>query len=222
MRIGFLTNGKLADFSGGKLHPAELYCLAFGSIGEVDYEKEVHGETAEMEEVALFSRAACSVVVAGCCTDTKGIKRRSAIVADKGKILGISDMTAGLDGENYSSGAGVRIYDTSAGKLGVLVGRDVYFSELSASLARCGGDLIVSVYEHVGKNVEQVLLRADAFRYGVTMCMCAHGFAQVADSSGELAFASPMSPTWCNIKEVKEYHLVQTRRRGFFKPQEMY
>jgi predicted amidohydrolase len=223
MRIGFLTDGKLSDFEKYKqAQTAELCCFAFGSVGEVNYEKEVRGETNEMEEVALFSRHFSCVAVVGCYTDTKGIKRKSAIVADKGKILGVSDMTHGLDGDGYKCGSGVRVYDTSAGRIGVLVGQDVYFSELTASLARCGGETIVCAYEQTGENIEQVLLRADSFRYGVTMCMCARGYAQIADPSGKIAFASPLSPVWSETDGRREYHLVETRRRGFYRPQGIY
>jgi predicted amidohydrolase len=223
MRIGFLTDGKLSDFEKCKqMQSADLCCLAFGSIGEVNYEKEVQGESNEMEAIALFSRNFSCVAVAGCYTDTKGVKRKSAIVADNGRILGVSDMTHGLDGDGYKCGSGLRVYDTSAGRLGVLVGQDVYFPELTASLARCGGDVIVCAYEQLGENPEQILLRADAFRYGVTMCMCAHGYAQIAEPSGKIAFASPLSPVWCSMESRREYHLVETRRRGFYRPQEMY
>ncbi len=223
MRIGFGTAGNLEGLEkGGKLQPTDLFCLAFGLLGEVNYEKEVRGESSEMEEVALFSRTFDCVTVAGCYTDTRGIKRKSVIVADKGKILGVSDATTGLDGEKYRCGAGLRVYDTSAGKIGVLVDRDLYFSEFVKSLSQCGSDVIVCAYEQVKQNLEQVLMRADAFRYGVTLCLCARGFAQIAEPSGELAFASVLSPVYCEAENVREYHLVETRRKGFYLPQKMY
>lgn len=223
MRIGFGTSGKLTALQkSGKLEKIDLFCLSFGGLEEVNYEKEVRGEQNEMEEVALFSHNFDCVVVAGCYTDTRGIKRKSAIVADKGKILGVSDGTTGLDGEKYRVGSGVRVYDTSAGRIGVLVGRDIYFSGLIKSLSQCGSDIVVCAYEHLGQNFEQVLIRADAFRYGVTVCLFAHGFAEVAEPNGEISFASPFSPVYCDVKNHREYHLVEMRRKGFYLPQKMY
>lgn len=220
MRIGFLTDGKLSAFEkSNPVKKADLYCFAFGSIGEVNYEKEVKGESFEMEDVALFSRNFNCTAVAGCYTDTRGIKRKSAVVADRGKILGVSDMTSGFDGDKYKCGSGIRVYETSVGKVGVLVGQDVYFSELVKCLTQCGSEVVVCVYEHLGENLEQILLRADAFRYGVTVCMSAHGYAQIADTGGKLCFASPVSPCFCAVDDVKEYHLIETRRRGFYRPQ---
>ncbi|MBQ9081251.1 MAG: hypothetical protein IJY26_01270 [Clostridia bacterium] len=223
MRIGFLTDGKLFDFEkSSRISRADLYCLAFGSIGEVNYEKEVRGESNELEEVALFSRNFDCTVIAGCYTDTKGIKRKSAVLAERGKILGISDMTTGFDGEKYKCGSGIRVYETSVGKIGVLVGQDIYFPELVKSLAQCGSEQIICMYECIADSLEQILLRANAFCYGVPMCMCAHGYAQIADVSGKLAFATPLSPAYFSSQPVHEYHLIETRLRGFYKPKEMF
>ncbi|MBP5242602.1 MAG: hypothetical protein J6Z36_02805, partial [Clostridia bacterium] len=138
------------------------------------------------------------------------------------RVLGVSDMTAVFDGEKYNCGLGLRVYDTSAGKIGVLVGQDVFFPESVKSLAQCGSDMIVCAYEHVGENVEQILLRAAAFCYGVPMCMSSHGYAQVADVSGKLHFASPQPVSYCTLDNMREYHLIETRRRGFYKPQGNY
>ena len=72
MRIGFLTAGSLFELEkSGRAERADLYCLSFGSVGEVNYEKEVRGESGELEEVALFSRNFDCTVVAWCYTDTK-------------------------------------------------------------------------------------------------------------------------------------------------------
>ncbi len=223
MRIGFLSDGRLSDFEkSGRAERADLYCLAFGSVGEVNYEKEVSGESGELEEVALFSRNFDCTVVAGCYTDAKGIKRRSAVVAERGHILGISDMTVGFDGDKYKCGSGIRVYETAVGRIGLLVGQDIYFPELVRSLAQCGSELILVMYENLGDSLEQVLLRADAFRFGVPVCMCANGYAQAADVSGRLAFASPLSPVYFTPRAFREYHLVETRLRGFHKPEELF
>lgn len=223
MRICFLTDGKLSDFEKSPcISQADLYCLAFGSIGEVNYEKEIRCESYEMEEIALFSRNFNCTVIAGCYTDTKGIKRKSAVLAEHGKILGVSDMTTGFDGEQYKCGSGIRVYETAVGKIGILVGQDVYFPELIKSLAQCGSEQIVCMYEEVNDTLEQILLRANAFCYGVPMCMCAHGYVQIADVSGKLAFATPVSPVYYSAESFQEYHLIETRMRGFYKPKEMY
>lgn len=223
MRIGFGTSGSLSSLEkGGKLESADVFCLSFGGVEEVDYEKEVRGERNEMEEIALFSRNFECVTVVGCYTDTQGIKRRSAIVADHGRILGVSDGTTGIDGEKYRCGGGIRVYDSTAGRIGVLVGRDIYFPGLIRSLSQCGSDVVICAYEQLGQNLEQILIRADAFRYGVPVCLFARGYVEVAGVDGELFFASPRSPVYCELDDRREYHLVETRRKGFYRPQRMY
>ena len=223
MRIGFVTDGTLAEFErSNRVWRSDVYLLSFGSVGEVNYEKEVQGETAELEEIALFSRNFRCVTVCGCYTDTKGIKRRSAVVAEGGRILGVSDMTASVDGDKYKCGYGVRVYETSAGNIGVIVGKDVFFPELVSSLVRCGSDAVVCMYEEVGDSLESVVLRSHAFCYGTPMAMCARGYAFSAGIGGKVDFASPRSPCFFTPEKRAEYHLVQTRRRGFHKIQETF
>ena len=55
------------------------------------------------------------VVVCGCYSDSRGIRRKSVVVADRGRILGVSDMLNQLDSSEYRPGAGIKIYDTKAG-----------------------------------------------------------------------------------------------------------
>lgn len=223
MRIGFITKGAVGSFSTEKKEiSADIYCFSFGALGMVDYEKEVRGETNEMEECAIFSRNFSCLAVFGCYTSTKGVKRKSAIVADHGKILGVSDCNYAFDNEPFGCGAGLRVYDTSLGKIGVVVAQDVYFADTVKTLTKCGAELVLCLFEEVGENIEQILLRADAFRYGVTIGMCARSFAQIAEPSGNLAFASPDAYSFYKVEKESEYHLVGTRRRGFLRQKRMF
>ena len=38
----------------------------------------------------------------------------------------------------------------------------------------------------------------------------------IADMGGSLAFASPQSPIVFEFENAKEYHLIETRSRGFY------
>lgn len=117
MRICFVSRGTLHSFwddYGGS--DADILFFGFQSLGEVSYEKELKGETDFFEDVAILSKENHNVVVCGCVTDTRGLKRKSAVVAENGRILGVSDMLNAVDGE-YSSGAGLRVYETRAGRL---------------------------------------------------------------------------------------------------------
>ena len=217
MRICFVSRGTLNTFwddYGGS--DAEILFFGFQSLGEVSYERELKGETGFFEDVAILAKETKSVVVCGCITDTRGIKRKSAVVAENGRILGVSDMLNAVDGE-YSSGAGLRVYETKAGRIGVAVAEDLYFPEILRTLAVCGSDLVLCPFGIVSDFTESLLLRAAAFSYGVPMCLCGIGYSQISDISGSTLFASPDSPVEFSFEKKQEYHLIETRRRGFYK-----
>ena len=136
-------------------------------------------------------------------------------VAEKGRLTGVADMLNAVDGE-YVSGAALRVYETGAGRMGVLVANDLRFPELIKSLAECGSDFIVCALDAM-EGIETVLLRAYAYCYGVPIYFCAQGYCMIADVSGEIVFASPNSDSITEFVPRKEYHLVETRRRGFYK-----
>ncbi len=219
MRICFLSRGTLHsfwdDFGGSD---ADVLLCGFQSLGEVSYERELKGETGFFEDVAILSRENKNIVVCGCVTDTRGIRRKSAVIAEKGRILGVSDMLNATDGE-FSSGAGLRVYETGAGRLGVAVAEDMYFPEVLRTLAVCGSDFVLCPFGVVSDFTEGMLLRAAAFSYGVPMCLCGTGYSLIADVTGEELFASPDSPVEFSFEKKSEYHLIETRRRGFCKPE---
>lgn len=222
MRICFISQGDVRSFrefyegeSPCERAQADVFIFGFNGMGEVAYERELKGETRFFEETALFSKATQGVVVCGCVTDTRGHKRKSAVVAENGKIVGVSDMLNVVDGE-AGSGAALRVYETKAGRMGVVVADDLHFPSVIKTLAVCGSDFIVCPYAQTSE-VQTVLLRAFAYCYGVPIYFCAEGYCAVADVSGNLAFASPQSPAVVEFSIVKEYHLVETRRRGFYK-----
>ena len=220
MRICFVSKGSLNAFSKRRVELTEVgtdvIVFGFNGLGEVSYEKELKGETHYFEEAAALSKRTKAVTVCGCVTDTRGHKRRSVVVAENGKITGVSDMLNVVDG-GVSCGAALRVYETKAGKMGVIVAEDLLFPEVAKSLAVCGSDFIVCPYLKLDE-LQSVLLRATAYFYGVPIFFCCDGYAMVAEASGRISFASPQSPVCAEFKPVKEYHLVETRRRGFYRP----
>ncbi len=218
MRICFVTGGTLADYAENYADArADVVLCSFQALGKVSYERELRGETALFEDVALLSKEGQNVVICGCYTDARGIRRKSAVVAEKGRILGVSDMVNRLDGCEYRGGAGIKIYDTGVGKLGIVVAEDLYFPQVTQTLSVCGAEVALCLFEETSESLEQTLMRAEAFFYGIPVCVCAFGFAEVADIAGKLCFSSPRSPCVYDLKREQEYHLVETRQRGFYR-----
>ncbi len=214
MRVCFISGSEVRKYQGKE--EAELYIFGFNGIGEVTYEKELKGESDEFERVALLSKKQKNIVVSGCATNSRGIKRKSAVVAEKGKILGVSDMLHVTE-KGWSGGAELRVYETEQGKMGVIVAEDLYFPETLKSLTDCGCRFLVCAFGACSGSLPSVLLRAYAFLYGVPIYFCGEGYCMLATPDGALAFASPSSPVCVAYTLEREYHLVETRR-GIFLP----
>ncbi|MBR2441956.1 MAG: hypothetical protein IKB20_02700 [Clostridia bacterium] len=213
MKIRFVSRVRVKAFKDGYESEGEdLILFGFNGMGVVSYEQELSGESGFFEETALLSKSAKAVVVCGCVTDTRGIKRKSALVAENGRLCGICDMLHALDGE-VSVGAGLKIYSTKIGRMGVVVADDIAFPEAVKSLALCSADFIVCPFGRVQSTLQQVLLRAYAYLYGVPIFFCGEGYCAVANTSGSIAFSSPYSPVSVAFDSAQEYHLIQTRQR---------
>ena len=220
MRVGFVCKGTLGAYKksqvdgvGDGVFPSVLV-VGFNGLGEVAYEQELSGETHCFEEVATLSKQQKSVVVCGCITNARGHRRKSAIVAEQGRLSGVSDALHALDRE-VASGATLRVYETGVGQMGVIVAEDLAFPETVQSLATCGSDFIVCAFGRVA-SVHTSLVCAHAYCFGVPIFFCGDGGCMVADTAGNIAFSSQQSPVAFDFEWTKEYRLVQTRQRGLY------
>lgn len=191
---------------------SELLLFPFMASTRVCYERELKGETQYFENLALLSKKTNAIAICGYITDNHGHLRKSAVVAEKGKLLGISDMVHSMDSE-VSVGASLRVYDTTKGRLGVAVAEDLYFPEVIQNLVSCGSDWIICPFSNM-EHIHTAILRAYAYCYGVPLVMCAQNYGMIADPSGVIAFGSPSKPTTCSYTYQSEYRLIQTRKRG--------
>lgn len=214
MKIRFVGRGRLVDVQNEcEENDEDLILFGFGGLGEVSYDKELKGESDFFECAARLSKRTKSVVVCGCITDTRGIKRKSALVAENGRLCGVSDMTHAVDG-SVTCGAGLRVYETKIGKMGVAVAEDIRFPEVISSLAACGSDFIVCPFSGIKDTIPQILMRAFAYLYGVPIFLCGVGYCAAVGADGNILFASPQSPVSFLFENRKEYHLVETDRKS--------
>ena len=90
MRVGFMLDGNLQALKmlsrTPQVEEGGVLLLGFDALGEVSYEQELKGESMYFEEIALLSKRLKNVVICGCITNTRGLKRKSAIVAENGKM----------------------------------------------------------------------------------------------------------------------------------------
>ncbi len=216
MKIHFVTEGTLDEYWNAPAAACDLLFFGFNGLGTVDYAQELGGVTSKLEDAAVLSRELGCTVVSGCATVSCGIKRKSAAVAERGRILGVSDMLSSIDGGSAAGGA-LKVYETGAGKLGILVAEDVYFPEIAQMLSLCDADILLAVFGGIEDFVPQLMMRACAFVSGVPVAMCAAGTALFSERTGEMALVSPKKECDYLFSPAREYHLVSARRRGFFR-----
>ncbi len=195
----------------------DVVVFGFNGLGLVSYKKELSGESEYFQDVAKFSKQTSSVVICGCDTDTYGVFRHSAVIADKGKILGVTDMAHAVDDGEFVAGGNFRVYDTSKGKIGILICEDLFFPESSRVLALCDADVIVCLFKKIDFSMPQIMIRALSFANGVVMALCAENHVVVADIRGNVSFASAKKVVSTQIKIEKDYHLISSRRRGLYR-----
>ena len=193
--------------------------LVFGTngLGVVSYKQELEGLTEYFQDVAKLSRAIDGVIISGCNTDTYGVLRHSAVIADRGKILGVSDMIHCVDESEYVPGGYFRVYDTSAGKIGVIIGEDLFFPEVSRILTLCDADILVCVFDAVETDMPEIMVRSSAFANGVTVLLCAKNVVTCVDIRGNVIYKSDKYINQITVRPEKDYHLISSRRRGIYK-----
>ncbi len=200
-----------------KIDKSDVVVFGFNGLGLVSYKKELNGETEYFQDVAKLSKQLSSVVISGCDTDTYGVFRHSAVIADKGKILGVTDMIHSIDDSEFVAGGNFRVYDTSAGKIGLIILEDLFFPEVPRILALCDADFIVCVFKKIDNSMPQIMLRAGAFSNGVAMSICAKNYASACDIRGNVTVASGADIVKAKIKIEKDYRLISSRRRGLYR-----
>ncbi len=213
MIICVAAGGSIKDATN--LPRCDIAVFGFKGLGEVDYESELRGVTDKFEDCARLSKTAGCGVVCACKTKSRGILRKSVAVADRGKLLGISDMTHVIDCEDWKSGAGLGFYSVGGYKIGLIVENDLLFPECFNSLSLCGCNLIIAVAEELKDNVPPLLIRAYSYLYGVPVVMCAGNMAYFSEVSGAIA-GSAQQFSMFEITPQNRYHLITSRTRGLF------
>ena len=220
MQLSFVTNGtvnQVFEENLQKINGSDIVVFGFNGLGLVSYKKELSGETEYFHDLALVSKQLSSVVICGCDTDTYGQFRHSAVIADSGKILGVSDMAHSIDESEFVSGGNFRVYDTKAGKIGIIVAEDLFFPESARVLTLCDADIIICIFKKVEGFMPQIMLRAGAFSNGVPMALCAKNYACISDIRGKVVMSSSSEIIKTKLSVEKDYHLISSRRRGLYK-----
>ena len=193
---------------------SQITVLGFNSIGKVSYKHELSGADNKLPDLASFSKRVKKVIIAGAVTDNYGILKQSLIIAENGKLLGISDMTLSIDQTEYLGGGSFKVYQTEVGRIGLLVGDDIINLDGVKAMSLCDADLIVAVVQNEEKPQYNFLIRAYAYLFGVPVMLLSKTGVIASAISGEICGKSVEEKANLIIPTQKRYIVVKSKRRG--------
>ena len=202
----------LVDINGVK--NSQISVFGFNFLGKISYKNELGGGENKLPSLASLSKQTGKVIIAGAITDNYGILKQSVVIAENGKLLGISDMTLSLDGSDYSGGGSFKVYQTEVGRIGILVGDDIINLDGVKAMALCDADLIIAVVSGEEKPQYNFLIRAYAYLFGVSVMLLTKTGVIASDMSGEICGKSVEEKANLIIPTQKQYVLVKSKRRG--------
>lgn len=212
MRINFLFSESVSSVRAEK-GSADIFLLPFSSLREVNFDDEIAGRSEKLKDLARLSKNLSAAVICGGYTDIKGIKRKSAVAANKGKIIGVADGII-CDDKKFRPGTGLKIFDFPAGKIGVAVGEDVMSPDVIKTFSACGCAAALCTFETLSSASPITVARAYALVYGITICLVANNYSFAAAPSGEIAFATGISGFVYEFSPTNEYRLRERKVRG--------
>ena len=214
LNLYFNRRDSVSNVLNREIKEENILVFGFNGTPKISYKMELSGENRELSKIVELSKKGNKTVISGAITDNFGIIRKSVLVADNGKLLGISDMNMCLDKEGYSSGTGHRIYHTKNGKIGVLVGDDIIDLDGIKAMSICGADLIVIILSKQETNIDSVLVRAYSYLFGVPVVVFTSSSVIAGDIRGEICSGSYDEECKIVVPLKKSYRLCQIKKRG--------
>lgn len=178
----------------------DVYVNGFNGCEKVKYGKELSGQTATLKNLCIASEKSNKIIISAFDTDNYGILKRSVGVFEKGKLLGISDMSVSLDSFEYMPGSGGKLFNTELCKIGIAVEDDIYSFNIFKALSVCGAEIIVAISDFKKKEINCILSRAYAFLLGVPIVLLYKNGCYVSNVNGDLE-----SPIDSDVFKVEPY-----------------
>lgn len=198
------------------LQKPDLLIFSFGVTGDVDFETELKSDNGIFSELVLLSDNLQCVVIAAMDTSVYGHKYKSVAVIDKGKLIDISDMVHKID-PRYRGGRGFRVYDTSVGKLGIIVHTDILFPETARILALCDSEILVSLIDKDCPYDSMLMARAASLANGLINICASDNKAYICNHLGAVIENSAESVLETDIVAQKNSKLLEVRRKDKYR-----
>lgn len=216
MKVAFITRGSIYDLTNDDFNAlvgVKVVVFSYNGVGIVNFRSEIDGLDSKLEDIARLSKALSSVVIVGADTDNLGVFKHSVVVADCGRILGVSDSVTAYLGQEFKCGYGLRAYDTTAGRLGVIVNDDIFCADIYKTFADSDADVVFAVTKRQDNFVAEMMVITGAYCNGVYGCLCFDGCALVGDISGEALIKTTERFLVTNVPINKNYRIITIKRR---------
>ena len=106
------------------------------------------------------------------------------------------------------------MYQTSVGRIGLLVSDDIINLDGVKAMALCDADLIIALISTEEKPQHNFLIRAYAYLFGLPILLLSKTGVIASDMSGEICGKSLEQNANLIIPTQKHYMLIKTKRRG--------
>ncbi|MBE7090339.1 MAG: hypothetical protein E7363_00250 [Clostridiales bacterium] len=170
-------------------------------LGKVRYGEDEKNPASVLYHVCSASKT-LGLILALADTTAGGAPKRSVLVAEGGKLLGITDELS-ANQSAFRLSKNIRVYHTSAGEIGVLSGADFYAYEPTRILTACGATFIVHLATF-RKPQADIVGGALAYFNRVPVLSVSAGVAALYAENGELVYASPVNGTTLTVTPKKE------------------
>ena len=192
----------------------KIAVFGFNGIDKISYKKELNCSENKLSNFAKLSKESGKVLISGTITDNYGILRRSAVIAEKGKLLGITDMRLSVNDNGYMGGGAQRVYQTQVGRIGLLVGDDILDIDGIKAMSLCDADFIVAIISGEEKPQYNFLIRSYSYLFGLPILLINTTSVLASDLNGEICGRSLENNTKITLPVKKSYRLVLTKQRG--------
>ena len=207
-------NDKVFSVKSSEYQTEKLAVFGFNGIDKISYKRELNYSESKLSSFARLSKESGKVLISGAITDNYGVLRRSAVIADKGKLLGISDMRLAINDSGYLGGGAQRVYQTQIGRIGLLIGDDILDIDGIKAMSLCDADFIVAIMSGEEKPQYNFLIRSYSYLFGLPMVLISTTGVIASDLSGEICGKSLENHTRITLPVKKSYRIVSTKQRG--------
>lgn len=216
MNIVCVTNRDFDKLKDIEVDKESLMVLAYGVIDSVNLVEELEGNSITLKKLAILSKELGITVIAGIDATIKEDTYCSAVVIDRGSILGISDMTHILSGE-YTAGNSLRLFDTSIGMIGLIIGDDIFYPECVRALCMSGASLLVYIANKKSTRKAMISSSAASMLNGVYCIAETLDKVTVFDCYGKMIIRSSDDIMIDRIEPVVNDKFISSRREEVYR-----